>query len=490
MRKLHICWIIAFSFALNACKEEPTINKNEILPPVLIDFSPKSGETGTEITITGENLHRIDSVMLGTGFAELKYKINENKIIAVVTSASRSGKLVVANVKGRSVSADDFTVVYVQPSVAEYPVEGTINADVGLEGENLHVVDSVMLAGAKTTIISKRKNEIVFRVPFIDTKEPVSLRLFYFNGETNAAAGPEGNTFTILQEAPFAEIIPVSLEKYTPVTITGERLTLIDSLFVGNLKMRILSKNDDELTFDLPTNYFDGAKTDVLRGIYYGIKEIILEENFHINSDVNEKRYYQWDNVLLSARVPNNSNGTEDAFFDAETGIVHHSCTAHDNRMDIDFFAYDQIGYVQLYGPHNATSVTKNFKCDNKSIVSEDLNWNDFYGITTKFKILSRDSVNHLPLINAYESGTIIEINDELFDGILLPGASAPRVYKSVSVSGFQAGSHIAVDGDNLAWVRNYTTGKNGIIKILDLPREAHTNGRIADITFTVIWEK
>ena len=483
--------VILFVLGLNACKEEPVVNQKEILPPVLTDFTPKTGEIGTEVTISGENLHQVDTVMFGSGVAELKYRINKNTIIVVVTSASRSGKVVLKNKKGISESADNFDVVFVTPSVSEYPIDGIVTKDIVLEGKNLHVVDSILLGGTKTTIISQRKNEIVFKVPFIDTEDPVALQLFYFNGTENTTTGTDGEKFTVLKEIPVIDEIPALLEKYTQATITGENLALIDLLFFDDVELKIIGKTATEIIFDLPTNYFDGPKTGVLKGIYYGVKEIIIEDAFQIMSDVNEKRYYQWNNVLLSARVPVNSNGTEDAFFDAETGTVFHSCDAHSNRMSIDFYLYDQIGYVQLYGPHNGTSTVKNYKCDNKSIVSEDLVWADFHGINTRFKVLSKDSVNHLPLINAYEAGTIIEINDELFEGISLPGTSSPRIYKSTGDAGHDSSQqHMAVNGNNLAWVRNYTTGKDGIIEILDLPKEAHTNGRIAELTFNIIWQK
>lgn len=492
--KISICFFsILFAFGLSSCKEEILVDKLEIAPPVLQDFNPKNGEIGTEITITGENLHRVESVLLGEGIAELKYKINSSKIIAVVTSASRSGKITVVNPKGSSASEENFTVNFVTPSVNDYPLDGIVYTDIVMEGTNLHVVDSLLIGGEKATIISKRKNEIVFRVPFLESEDPVTLRLHYFNGEENTTVGPEGDTFVVLKEAPLALTVPESLEKYTPVSITGERLLLIDSLFVNDIKMLIKSKTDTEIVFDLPTNYFEGAGSGMLKGIYYGVREIILNDNFTINSDPNEPRFFRHENILLSARIEPNSNGTEDAFFDAESGMVFHSCLAYDNRLDIDFFVYDQMNYVQLYGPHNATNVVKNFKCENKSIDSPETLWTDFYGskgVTTKFKILSKDSVSHLSLINAYEAGTITEITEDLFEGILLPGTSAPRVYKSTTDAGFDASQHMAVNGNNLAWVRNYTTGKDGIIEILDLPKEAHTNGRIADIKFNIIWAK
>jgi len=205
----------------------------------------------------------------------------------------------------------------------------------------------------------------------------------------------------------------------------------------------------------------------------------------------NEPQYYKHTGILLSAR--SGYGGTEDAFFDAETGTVYNSCSAFENRLDIDFFLYDQAGYVQLYGPHNGTNTVKNFKCKGVSIDPQDGSWSDFYGadgIETKFRVLSKDDPEELRVINAYEAGSITKLDNTFFKGINLPSASAPRVYRSSSDPGYNADSgYFSLDENNIGWVRNYTTGKNGIIKVTGMPKEV-VNGRIPALTFDIIWEK
>lgn len=474
-----------------ACQENTLIEKIEINPPSITDFSPKSGEIGTEITIIGENLQRVDHVLIGGGVAEVKYRISDTKLIAKVLSTSRNGKITVQNVKGESSSNDAFTITYVTPSIATYPVSGTVNEEIVITGTNLNVIDSVMLGDLKAVIISQRDNEIVFKVPFSDEELPVALRFNYFDGTQNSQLGPDGETFIILKEAPTITDVPTTLTKYTPITILGERLTLIDSIFVGDIKVRFISKTDTEIKIDMPTNYFGGNMNGVLKGIYYGVRQVIIADMLSIVADPNEPRYYSWNDVLLSAR--GGYGGTENAFFDAETGIIYHSCSAFENRLDIDFYLYDQSLYVQLYGPHNGTSTVKNYKCEGKSIDPQDGSWSDFYGaggITTKFKVLSKDSANHLAVISAFEAGTIVEINDALFEGINEPGTSSPRVYKTFTSSGYNiTQGHFSIDKNNIGWVKNYTTGKNGIIRITDMPKDA-VNGRIPELKFDIIWSK
>ena len=251
------------------------------------------------------------------------------------------------------------------------------------------------------------------------------------------------------------------------------------------IKLKNLYVQDNALTGTLDVS------EATLKGVYYGEEEVIITKNFSLITDPNEPRYYKHTDVLLSAR--SGYGGTEDAFFDAETGAVYNSCSAFENRTAIDFFIYDQSGYVQLYGPHNATNTVKNFKCNNVTIDPQDGSWNDFYGaggIETKFRALNRANPDELRVIEAYEAGTIIELNSELFNGIELPTTSAPRVYKSSSDAGFDASSgHFSLDEYSIGWVRNFSTGKNGIIKVKQMPKDA-VNGRIPELIFDIIWAK
>ncbi|MDD3078025.1 MAG: IPT/TIG domain-containing protein [Paludibacter sp.] len=485
--------IILIVGLLSACQEDTYIETIEVKAPTITSFSPNSGEVGSVITITGENLQKVDTVLVGGGLAEIKYRISSTKLVAKVVSTCRDGKVVVSNSKGKSESTNEFTVTYLTPYIApeNYPTSGTVNEEVVIEGEYLNVIDSILVGGEKVTIISQRANEIVFKVPYAEDETPVTLRYAYFNGTENVLVGPEGSTFTILKEAPSVSYCPTSLTKYTPVTIQGERLTLIDSIFVGSVKMLIKLKTDTEITIDMPTDYFGGNMSGALTGIYYGARQIVLTDDFQVTADPNEPRYYSYTDVLLSARIA--YGGTEDAFFDAETGTVFNSCSAYENRSVIDFYLYDQSGYVQLYGPHNGSSTIKNFKCNGVSIDPKDGSWDDFYGtggIQTKFRVLSRDSTNHLAVLDAFDAGTIVELNDDFFTGISLPSTSSPRIYKSVDDAGYNVASgHFCIDKNNIGWVRNYTTGKNGIIKITGMPKEA-VNNRIPELTFDIIWQK
>jgi hypothetical protein len=478
--------IILFVFALLYGCENTYIPTHEVLPPTLLDFVPKQGEVGTEITVIGENLQRVDSIWIGDSKATLLYRISNQKLIAKVRSGNRTGKIRISNVRGSSVSKGDFVVNYAVPYINHYPTEGTVNTEIVIEGTNLQFIDSVLVDNVSAVIIAQRPNELVFRVPFSDVEGCVTLRFAYFDGTQTQQIGEPGATFMVLKQAPKVTSCPESLTKYTPVTLIGEHLKLVDSLFVGDQPLEIKLQSDDELTFDLPTNYFAGNMSGSLTAVYYGIKRVVFAESFQVYADPNEPRYYTHKNVLLSARA--GYGGTEESFFDAESGMVISSCDASSNISIIDFMLYDQAGYVQLYSPMNASNVVKNFKCEGKTIDPQDGTWKDFYTTETYFRVLNPDSAAQQAIINAYEAGTIVELNDAFFTGVAEPVSKAPRVYKSASDPGY-SNTHFSLDAYPYGWVKNTTTGKSGIIKMKAIPKDA-VNGRIPELQFDIIWSK
>lgn len=482
--------IILFVFALLYGCENTYIPTHEVLPPTLLDFVPKQGEVGTEITVIGENLQRVDSIWIGDSMATLLYRISNQKLIAKVRSGNRTGKIRISNVKGSSVSKGDFVVNYAVPYINHYPTEGTVNTEIVIEGTNLHFIDSVLVDNVSAVIIAQRPNELVFRVPFSDVEGCVTLRFAYFDGTQTQQIGEPGATFMVLKQAPKVTSCPESLTKYTPVTLIGEHLKLVDSLFVGDQPLEIKLQSDDELTFDLPTNYFAGNMSGSLTAVYYGIKRVVFAESFQVYADPDEPRYYSYTGVHLSARTQ--SGGDELPFFDAESGMVISSCDAADNMMIIDFMLYDQAGYVQLYSPNNSANTIKNFKCDGKTIDPQDGSWLKFYdvndGIMTYFRVLKPEVEAEKAIIDAYDAGTIVELTDEFFGEIVPPASKAPRVYRSSGDPGY-SNSHFSLDKYSYGWVKNYTTGKNGIIKVTSMPKDA-VNGRIPDLIFDIIWSK
>lgn len=481
--------MMAFAtLCLMSCRENTEVKTYQIGKPTITTFSPTEGEVGTEITIEGDNLTNIDTVLIGDAPAIIRYRVSEHKLIAKVQSGNQSGKITVRNTAGSFTTDELFTVQYKQPVVDEYPTIATVYDQVVITGQNLHFITAVFLADNMTTIVAQRPTELVFTVPFYDSEEPVTLRFAYFNGTEDVKFGPEGATFLIEKQKPSVNLCPDSVEKYSPVQIMGEHLDLVEALYVGTLRMDIRLQNESMIEFDVPSNYFDGPFVDTLKAIFYGTKSMAFHDDFRVVSDPNEPRYNKYSNVTLSARV--GSGGTEMAFFDADLGLVISSCEAEDNMQAIDFFLYDNSGYAQLYSPSNATNTAKNFKCDGTSITAANPTaWNEFYKTECLFRVLNPDNATQKAVIDAYEAGTIVKLDEEFFAGITPPSGKAPRVYQTDEDRNAGGTSHFSANSYAWGWVLNTTTGKNGIIKILGTKASAET-GKTYEVSFDIIWEK
>jgi len=480
MKKL-ILFIVASSL-LVGCKEKLSISTFEVEQPSISAFTPAEGASGTQVTIWGTHLDRVDSVWIGGVSVPLRYRVSTQELVVEVSSDAKSGPVVVKNSAGSAQSVHAFTMHYLVPEVNVWPEKGTVYQQIVLEGANMHAIAKVKLGDQEADIIAKTTTELVFVVPYRDDEKPVAIRLVYYDETGAKEVGPAGETFVIEKQSPTIRSCPTSLTKYTPIMIKGELLSLFDSLKVGDERVLIKSKNDEEMVIDMPTNYFGGQMTADLIGWYYGVKTKVICQNFTVISDPNEPRYYTYKNVTLSGRTA--SGGTEMPFFDGETGSVISSCEAQGQMMAIDFMLYDNSGYAQLYSPSNATNTLKNFKCDGVSIVTDASAWAAFFMVDTKFRILDPANTLHKAIIDKYEAGTIVSLDDAFFEGISAPSSKAPKVYQSDASS-----SNISVDNYPYAWVRNFANEKDGILKVTNT-KYSETSGKTYEITMDIIWEK
>lgn len=478
---------------LVGCNEKLNVDHYKGGRPQIYSFTPTTGSAGTKVTIYGENLGNLQGVFLGPdtalAFAPTKYHVSQSELEVTIPSNARSGCFWVALDTQLVSTVDTFQVIYPQPVVSSWPDSGRVYRQIVLEGENLQVIDRVMIDTLHAPIIAKYPGELVFEVPFFaDENKALPLRLIYYNAEGEQALGPEGATFYIKKQTPVIQTCPASLTKYEPIAISGEVLSLIEYLMVGEEKVSIVFKSDNELIIDMPANYFGGEMTGDLVAYYYGgAMKMVICENFHVISDPNEPRYYTYKNVTLSGRTA--SGGENMPFFDGETGAVISTCDAKSQMMDIDFLLYDNSGYAQLYSPANTSSILKNYKCvDDVTGLEESIvtgsEWADFQKIATKFRVLNPANTAQKRVIDAYEAGTIISLDEAFFTGVSAPSSSAPKVYLSNDQT-----SNLSVDHYPYAWIHNFATDKDGIMKVTGAKEDKKT-GKTYEITFDIIWEK
>ncbi|MCI0690403.1 DNRLRE domain-containing protein [candidate division KSB1 bacterium] len=87
-----------------------TINDDDWPPPIIASFSPISGPTGTEVTITGNDFTGATSVNFNRTPASTFTIDSPTQIRATVPSVATTGKISVTTPGGTATSASDFTV--------------------------------------------------------------------------------------------------------------------------------------------------------------------------------------------------------------------------------------------------------------------------------------------------------------------------------------------------------------------------------------------
>lgn len=125
-------------------------------PPVIITFTPTSGEAGTTITITGNNFTGVTSVSFG-GLAASSFNIvNPNTITAVIASGA-SGDVTVTSPYGTG-SRAGFQFISNAPVITTVnPTAGAIGSTVTITGTNFSnsLNDNIVYFGAVKAVVTE-----------------------------------------------------------------------------------------------------------------------------------------------------------------------------------------------------------------------------------------------------------------------------------------------------------------------------------------------
>jgi len=114
----------------------------QILPPVILSFTPTAGVVGTSVTITGENFVGVTDVSLGD--TSLVFNVlSSQKITAGIAAGAVSGQFSVTTQDGRAVSQDTF-IVYEPPVISTFsPQQGVAGEEVIIDGRHFTHVSAV-----------------------------------------------------------------------------------------------------------------------------------------------------------------------------------------------------------------------------------------------------------------------------------------------------------------------------------------------------------
>ncbi len=548
-RKWTLAALFACLFFLCGC-DSTSMKDVAISSPEVLSFSPESGSIGSEVIVTGEYLDDVVSATIGGGKVTILQKVSNQRLSLKVTDQARSGKIVLTNSIGEGVSEAEFTLEYPAPVVSQtgVPSEVEMGNNLLLSGSHMNVVSAVLFtaaeggtAGNEAEIVSQNENEIVVKVPYVESDRAV-VTFKYFNGtenvETSSSSAPQLTvkryepkvTTTVFESANVGDV----------VVLEGTYLNKIDKVLVGDIECKIMSKTESELQFVVPTSdsfkngdnivplkisYFDGRETPVLK------EEFIVRVAF----------VYYWENKTIYAQA-----GETSAFFSPETGLVYSNdvwskdvdpiAAAGKNTCDPanipsvsekDYNSVNPYFFISgssskynlaINSPANSNGQLKNFKTSDKASITGG---SSYYGTPAlSFAYLDPEAnPDCAELVNNVKIGNIKNIDEKTFPldvgkktcAGIKPSVSAAPTTDIWAKEEFEAGvnkTNVKLDAVflvfyyNVKGYDNKATDKNPVrdvkriglmyIKSADFKMKEGTekDPSASSITFDMYWQK
>ena len=548
-RKWTLAALFACLFFLCGC-DSTSMKDVAISSPEVLSFSPESGSIGSEVIVTGEYLDDVVSATIGGGKVTILQKVSNQRLSLKVTDQARSGKIVLTNSIGEGVSEAEFTLEYPAPVVSQtgVPSEVEMGNNLLLSGSHMNVVSAVLFtaaeggtAGNEAEIVSQNENEIVVKVPYVESDRAV-VTFKYFNGtenvETSSSSAPQLTvkryepkvTTTVFESANVGDV----------VVLEGTYLNKIDKVLVGDIECKIMSKTESELQFVVPTSdsfkngdnivplkisYFDGRETPVLK------EEFIVRVAF----------VYYWENKTIYAQA-----GETSAFFSPETGRVY-SNDVWSQEVDIiaaagkntcktanipvvsetDYNSVNPYFFISgssskfnlaINSPANSNGQLKNFKTSGKASITGG---SSYYGTPAlSFAYLDPETnPDCAELVNNVKAGNIKKIDEITFPldvekktcAGIKPSVSAAPTTDAWAKDKFEAGvekTNVTIDAVflvfyyNVKGYDNKAADKNPVrdvkriglmyIKSADFKMKEGTekDPSASSITFDMYWQK
>ncbi|MDK2841442.1 MAG: hypothetical protein PWQ17_947 [Anaerophaga sp.] len=289
----------------------------QMLLPTINSIVPLTLKNGEDITVTGENLDLISSVVFEGGFEGVIAEGGTPAEITVTTpDGALSGAVVFNTLAQKSVTGDELN--FLAPSLTSFsPSEIKPNNLLTITGENLDLVDKVIFSGGvEGEITSQTETEIIVTVKV--GSETGVITLVAINGVEVESSGP----VTILSNLP--DVTGYEESKATPgqiLTILGSNLDLIKELvFPGEIKATAYGVKTDTrvevyVPEDVPTGNgqirvitYEGEE-GLLPEIFFGGVDPVLYPDLVFNDFDEEGHSLDWDNWGGISALMDDGNG-------------------------------------------------------------------------------------------------------------------------------------------------------------------------------------
>lgn len=307
----------------------------QMMLPTISSITPTTLKNGEIITVTGENLDLVSSVVFEGGFeGTILDGRTETEISVTTPDGALSGAVVFNTLAQKSVTADELT--FLDPVLTSFsPSEIKPNNTLTITGENLDLVDKVIFSGGvEGDIINQTESEIMVTVK-VGAQTGI-LTLVAING----VEVPSTGAVTILSNLP--DVTGYLENKGTPgeiLTILGSNLDLIKELvFPGEIKATAYGeKTDTRVEVYVPEQVLTGngqirvityeGEEGLLPVLFFGGVDQIFNPDLVFNDFDEEGHSLDWDNWSGVSTLMDDENGVSGKYLKGNTQIASGSWT-------------------------------------------------------------------------------------------------------------------------------------------------------------------
>lgn len=221
------------------------------LIPVVNSFDPQVAEVGEIVNIRGENFNYAKKAYIGTREVTIKYKTNDSLLVVVINNDISGGPVKVVNEKAEGTeSSESLSITYKEPVMDEVPASGKINEEVLIKGSNLQYVKQLLVGDVVVDIVAQSSAELVFKVPFLLADDAI-LSYDYVSAQGDQTVALSGS-FGVIKSWPAFTSVPDKAMINTEVTIIGENMNVVDSVYFGSYKVEPTAQDPLTLSFTIP----------------------------------------------------------------------------------------------------------------------------------------------------------------------------------------------------------------------------------------------
>ena len=228
-----------------------TTNFDVTISPVIREFSPIGGPTGTNITVFGDNFVNISAVKFNN--VDAVFSVNSpTQITATVPENATTGRITIIGTGGTATSNATF-VISLDPVISSFsPVSGVPGTRVVILGTNFTGVTAVTFNGVNAEFAVDSADQITTTAP---------------NGAGTGILSLRTDTTTVDSQGIFSIIAPPVIENFTPgigpvassVVIIGRNFNDVSAVTFNNVASQDVTLNSfSQVTATVPARAATG----------------------------------------------------------------------------------------------------------------------------------------------------------------------------------------------------------------------------------------